>query len=394
MTPSPGSAPRPMRILRVITRLNVGGPARHVIALTTGLDPTRFESRLITGVAGPQEGDMLELSPSARTVLGDRVEYVSALGRDPTGGGDLRALREIDRAIRRFRPHILETHLAKAGTLARVAGIARKVPVRVHVFHGTSFAGHFREPIGRTMAWWERRLARGTDAVVAVSEAVAHDLRTRGFPQDRLHVIPLGLDLDPFLAVPQVPFPPPPVVTTIARVAPVKDIPLFIDAVSRARASIPNLEGVIVGDGPLRSDIERNSPGWIRWRGLRSDLPAELSQAGAVALSSRSEGSPMALIEALAAGRPVVAVSVGGVADLLDGRSGAILVHERTVAALAEGIVRALSDETIVRGAETGRGKVVAEFGVRRLLADMEKFYEEVWSRKGAGARNRTSATA
>lgn len=368
--------------MRVITRMNVGGPALHVAELTKGLDASRFESVLVTGVPGPEEGDMLELRPDLRNDLGDRLVVLAEMKRDPRPWDDARALLRLTRLIADYEPDIVDTHLAKAGTLARLAARRGRTPKTVHTFHGTSFSGHFREPVGSVTAAWERLLARRTDLVIAVSDAVAADLRDRGVAPSHLEVVPLGLDLTAFDAVEPLSSPTPAIVTLIARVAPVKDVPLFIQAVASARRSRPDLVARIVGDGPSRAALESTSPPWVEWLGNRSDLPSLLADTGMVALTSRSEGSPVALIEALAAARPVVAVPVGGVVDLLRDRPGAILTSSRQPEEIGRAVVSALQDGSIAEAAAGGRADILREFGVERLIQRMEHVYETLVDRK------------
>lgn len=367
-----------LRVLRVITRLNVGGPAVHASLLTTGLG-TEFDTLLAAGKFRPGEGDMLALRPDLAATVADRLVSIPNLGRDPHPIGDLRALIELDRLVRRFRPHIVHTHTAKAGTLARLSAAVRRVPILVHTFHGTVFQGHFPSWIGRAIAWWENLLSRVTTQVLAVSPAIAADLESRGIARGQVKVIPLGLDLSSFEAVPALTGTPPPIATLVARLAPVKDVPLFFAAVERARRSIPSLHARVIGDGALRPELQRTAPAGVEFLGHRPDLPDLLTETGVVVLTSHSEGSPVALIEALTAARPVVSVPVGGVVDILRDRPGALILPDRSPHSVATGIVTALTDPSIATGAAAGRGDVAAAFGSERLLFDMRELYMELW---------------
>lgn len=361
----------------------MGGPALHVCLLTSRLDPDRFESLLAVGSPGEREGDMLALRPDLAAEVGERLVTMPGLGRDVRPGADLRALLALDRLVRRFRPHVLHTHTAKAGALGRLVAAGRRTPVIVHTFHGTVFGGHFRPVAGRAAALAERGLGRLSDAVLAVSPAVASELARHHVGRGRVRVVPLGLDLAPFATVPALEGGPPPVLTLVARLVPVKDVPLFLEAAEMARRRLPDLRVRIAGDGPLRAEIEAMAPAWAELLGHRGDLPALLNDSGVVALSSRSEGSPVALIEALAAARPVVSVPVGGVVDILRDRPGALLARDRSARALADAIVQALGDGSLARAAAAGRSRVVAEFGVERLVSDIEALYEELWEANG-----------
>lgn len=350
----------------------------HVCRLAADLDPARFDVVLAVGTPEADEGDLLELMPDLRARLGDRVVAIRGLRRKVAPAGDVRAASSLTRLIHSVRPHVVHTHMAKAGTLGRLTARAWRVPAIVHTFHGTVFQGHFPAAVGRGIAAWERVLARATDAIVAVSPAVSEELARLGLRGDRLHVITYGFDLAPYAAVPPLPADPPPVVTLVARLAPVKDVPLFLGAVDLVRRELPDLEAVIVGDGPLRERLAAEAPPWVSFLGNRGDLPDLLERSGALALSSRSEGLPVALIEALAAARPVASVPVGGVVDILRGRPGAVLARERSAPALADAIRSALTEPEIARGAEKGRAAVVEEFGAARMVREIEDLYERL----------------
>ena len=362
-------------MLRVIARLNVGGPAIHVGLLTSRLDPARFDTRLAAGTPERGEGSMFDLRPSLAADVGDRLITVPGLGRS-LGVGDARAAYELAALIARFRPHVLHTHTAKAGALGRVS----RVPVVVHTFHGTVFAGHFRPGVEPALVATERALARAADAVLAVSPAVAADLERRRIGVGKTRVLPLGLDLAPLLAVPALAADAPPVVTLVARLVAVKDVPFFLQAASLVRDRVDGAEIRIAGDGPLRPELESAAPRWARFVGFQSDMAEVLASTSVVASSSRSEGSPVALIEALAAGRPVAAVPVGGVPDVVAGRPGAVLAPVRTPDALADAIVDALTDARHRVGAEAGRAAVVEAYGIDRLVRDVEALYDELWA--------------
>jgi glycosyltransferase involved in cell wall biosynthesis len=270
--------------------------------------------------------------------------------------------------------------MAKAGTLGRMAAFSCRVPLVLHTFHGTVFQGHFQRGLGEGIARWERVMGSITDQVLAVSPAAAEELARRRIARGKVRVMPLGLDLEPFLRVAPLGTAPPHVVSLIARLAPVKDVPLFIRATELVKEEIADLEVRIIGDGPLRRTLEMQAPPWISFLGHRGDLPDLLTSTGAVVLTSHSEGSPVALIEALAAARPVVSTPVGGVVDILRDRPGAVLTSDRSPAALATAISRALTDASLGRAAAHGRHEVADEFGIGRLIDDVEALYEEVWA--------------
>jgi glycosyltransferase involved in cell wall biosynthesis len=369
-----------LRVLRVITRMNVGGPSLHVAILTTRIGPS-FDTRLVAGVPSREEGDMLELRPDLAESLDGRIRILEELRRDPKPSDDIRTLRALNGIMREYRPHIVHTHLAKAGTLGRLAAIVNRVPLRIHTYHGTVFQGHFSGAAARGISLWEKTLSRRTDCLIAVSDAVADDLRRRGFPRDRIRTIRLGLDLERFLSVEPLTESRPRLLV-VARLAPVKDIPLFLAAFERLRARLPEVSADIVGDGDARDELARGAPPGVSFLGNQADLPRLMERAGAVVLTSRSEGSPVALIEALSAARPVVAPAVGGIPDVLGGRGGAVMVDGRDPASFASAFERALTDRSLWREAAAGRDRVVADYGAGRLVEEMEDLYTELWERR------------
>ncbi|MGE5849068.1 MAG: glycosyltransferase, partial [Candidatus Methylomirabilota bacterium] len=198
----PARAWRPIRIARIIARLNVGGPARHAIALTAGLDPARFVTTLITGVGERDEGD---LSAEARA-RGVQPVVIPELGPRIQLGRDLLALGKLVRLLRRLRPDLVHTHTAKAGALGRVAARLVGVPIIVHTFHGHVLEGYFSPSRAWLFLQIERLLARVTDRIVTVSPRVRHDLLARGIGRpEQMEVVPVGLDLAPFLQGPAAP---------------------------------------------------------------------------------------------------------------------------------------------------------------------------------------------
>ena len=322
---------------------------------------------------------MFDLRPELADEVGDRLRIVPGLGRDP-GSGDARATWELAKLIRAYRPHIVHTHTAKAGALGRVLGRLGRTPVVVHTFHGTVFEGHFRPGVGEALVVAERALASLADAVLAVSPAVAADLEARRVGRRSVRVLPLGLDLVPLLDVAPRLHDAPKVVTLVARLVPVKDVALFLRAAELVRERVPDVEIRIAGDGPLRDELEVAAPRWARFLGFQSDVAALLADTTVVALSSRSEGSPVALIEALAAGRPVASVAVGGIPDVLGGRPGAVLASSRTPEGLAAAIEEALVDVRHLEAAEAARHDVAVAYGVDRLVTDIESLYDELWA--------------
>lgn len=377
----------PVRVLRVITRLNVGGPAINASLLTTRLEALGFETLLVAGREGPAEGSILVLG---RLAQDPRPRIIASLGRSVSPAHDLRALVEVARIARAFRPDIVHTHLSKAGFVGRLAGRLAGSRILVHTFHGSVFQGYFAPPVARAYLWVERALGRVTTAIVAVTERQRRELIALGIaPAHKVVEIPLGLDLDPFLRAPErhaarsvLGLPDEaPVVAFVGRLVPIKDVPTFLHAVAVLRRRLPDLIALVVGDGELRAQLrvlatELGLDTSCRFLGWRSDIEVVYAAADVVALSSRNEGSPVSLIEALASARPVVATAVGGVPDIVRDRENGLLVPPADPAALAAALEELLGEPARrERYGEVGREMARARFDASRLVADTERLY-------------------
>ncbi|HJO27159.1 MAG TPA: glycosyltransferase [Planctomycetota bacterium] len=387
-----------MRLARVLTRLNLGGPARQVLASDPLLMERGFELRVFTGESGPGEGDLTDELRAA----GVDVRRVPGLGRTPAPLADLRALLHLRRELRAFAPHVVHTHASKAGLLGRLA--ARAVPGvrRVHTFHGHVLEGYFSPGRSRLVTRLEACLARGTDRVLAVSHATADDLLRLGVvAEERLTVAPPGVNLEELLALPRPRSVPGPgqagglraelglpeeavLAGLVGRLAPVKQPLLALEAFLRAAKQAPDLHLVFVGDGPERSSLlaaQTALADSLRARvhliGAITDRESVFSALDLVVLSSRSEGLPVCLIEGAAAGLPAVSLAVGGV--------GEVIAHERTgflaetVDELAAGLLRlALSPGERAACGRRARVRVAKRHGAAALAERLAAVYRAV----------------
>ncbi len=374
------------RILRVIARLNIGGPARHVILLSARIDPARYSTLLVTGHEAPSEGNMSSLAKSVAV----EPRVVAGLGREISLWRDLLAWFRLYRLCVRYRPHIVHTHTAKAGVLGRLAARAAKVPVIVHTYHGHDFQGYFSPLKTRLFLAIERWLGRSTQRLIAVSEAVCQDLLQLGIgTPESLVVIPLGLNLDPFLRCEDLRGqlraelglqPDTPLVGIVARLVPIKAHEVFLKAAAKVCARFPQSRFLLVGDGERLAELQllverlglRDRVLFLGWR---QDLDRVLADLDLVVLTSRNEGSPVCLIEAMAAARPVVATRVGGVADVVDDGITGCLVDADKPEDVANAIVELLGDENRRRAMGEAARQRVPRFGIDRLVSDMDRLY-------------------
>ena len=369
-------------VLRVVTRLNVGGPARQALLLTREL-ADEFPTTLLAGTPTSSEGVLSDPDVPVETVpLVRQVQPVS----------DVRALYAVRGVIASRRPRIVHSHMAKAGAVSRLAArsFGRRRPRTVHTFHGHVLDGYFPGPVERAFLAVERRLARATDVLLAVSPEVRDELVALhiGRPA-QYHLMPLGLELDPFLAI-QGPSgrlrasigvrPDVPLVGIVGRLVPIKAVEVMIEAMS----DLPGVHLAVVGDGDERGRLEqlvrdRELERRVHFTGWCDDVPAAMSDLDVVALSSRNEGTPVALIEALAARRPVVATRVGGVEHVVVPDRTGLVVPPNDPQSLAGAIRRLLDDRPLGAGlAEAGRHRVSTTFGAARLVSDMRALYRDL----------------
>lgn len=383
---SRGEALTKLRVLRVVTRLNVGGPALHVALLTTGLDPQRFETLLVAGQEGRREGSMLDLGRIGTHV---RPMRVPELGRSIAPAGDLRALWRISRLVRSYRPHIVHTHLAKAGFVGRVAARLSGVPVVVHTYHGSVFRGYFGREESALYLNIERLLGRLTTRVIAITPGQRRELIELGIaPAERVVEIPLGLDLEPFHSLPhpaearrRMGLEDRPTVGIVARLVRIKDVATFLRAIALLASNVADVQAVVVGDGEEREALERLASELglakrCRFLGWQRDMPTVYACLDVVALTSLNEGSPVTVIEALAARRPVVATAVGGVPDVVRDGANGLLVPPRDPAALADALAELLAHPDVAeRYALVGQSEMYARYTGQRLVSDMQRLY-------------------
>lgn len=381
----------------MFSRLNVGGPSVHVILLTAGLRERGYETRLVVGVEAPREGNLLELAAEK----GVDCLQMAGLGREIRFLSDLRAFWGLRRMIREYRPAIVHTHTAKAGVLGRLAARLSGVPVVVHTYHGHVLRGYFGPLTTAFYRAIETLMGTLSDALVAVSEAVKRDLVDLGVAPDRkIRIIPLGLDLEPLArrlprgglrgesGVPSSS----PLVGIVGRLVPIKDVPTFLRAAALVHDSLPEARFAVVGDGEARVWLEKESVRLglsevVCFHGWRRDMGAVYGDLDVVVNASRNEGTPVALIEALAACRPVVATRVGGTSDLLGDGIRGTLVPPGDPDALARAILDNLrSPDEALRRARAGQEYVLARHSVGRLVQDVDALYRELLAARTGAA--------
>ncbi len=404
---------RRRRVARIIDRLNIGGPAKHVTWLTAGLDKRGFATTLIAGRVAAGEGDMGYFAAAA----GVEPLVIEDMSRE-LSPRDLLVVFRLFALLRRIEPAIVHTHKAKAGAVGRAAAwlyrwctpsalaLRPRRCAIVHTYHGHVFHGYFGALKSRVVVAIERMLARATDRIVVVSEQQREEICGRfgvGRPE-QFRVVPLGIDLEE--EAPGVLSlrrelgidPATPLVAIVGRLTEVKNHAMFLEAAAR----VPSMEDaacrasrfVVVGDGHLRADLEARArqlslADRVTFTGFRKDAASLYVDFDVVALTSVNEGTPVTLIEAMRSGCAVLSTEVGGVVDIL-GRRGASLegftiwdngvtVASADVEAFARGL-RYLLQHADVRREMGSRGKrfVSERLSVARLLGDVEDLYREL----------------
>ena len=387
-----------IRVLRIITRLNIGGPSIQAIALSDRLSARGFETELVHGRLGDGEGDMRYLFAP-----GMRARYLPSLRRPVAPWHDAFALARLLDLMRDVRPHIVHTHMAKAGTLGRLAAAAYNATAGrnnrarvVHTYHGHVLEGYFDSRTAKIFTAAERQLARVSDAIVAISPQIRTELLDDFHigRADQYRVIPLGFDLTALAAIDEttrrkaraaldIPADAP-VVSTVGRLTAIKQHDLFLEAAALVARRDPRALFLIVGDGELRGDLERTAErlglaSRARFLGWRRDLTTIYGATDVFLLTSRNEGTPVALIESLAAGVPGVSTDVGGVRDVIDNGAVGRLGPSGDAKALAEHTLALLADpeERRLMG-ENGRRSVIARYTLERLVDEVEQLYREL----------------
>jgi glycosyltransferase involved in cell wall biosynthesis len=385
-----------VRILRVIARLNMGGPALHVAYLTDGLKRRGYDTTLVAGSLARGE-DSMAFVADARDVPVIRIDE---LGREISPLRDLVATFRLAQLIRRERPQILHTHTAKAGTVGRVAALlagSRRPPIVVHTFHGHVLRGYFGPLRSLFFRLLERWLASRTTALIAVSPQVRDDLVSLGIaPRERFVVIRLGIELDEriapgqdgraesrrYLGIPGDRF----AVGWIGRMTAVKRTDDVLLAFKSLRETGVEATLCMVGDGPDRAGLEQRAHelGIVRdtlFLGYQEDVAPFYAAFDALVLPSSNEGTPVSVIEALGAGRPVVATRVGGVPDVVrDGEDG-FLVEQGATDELAERLGQLARDPALrERMGKQGRERVLPRYAVERLVDDVDRLYRSLLS--------------
>lgn len=394
------------RILRIFNRLILGGPAFHVTYLTKFLEPD-FETKLLIGTKEPHEQDADFLMQQ----YGLKPVEIPSMKRAINWKNDYAAYKQIKEIIREYKPHIVHTHAAKPGAIGRLAASNCKVPVILHTFHGHVFHSYFGKMKSSFYVQAERYLAQKTDRIIAISEQQKEEL-SKEFKicaADKMSVIPLGLDLDKFytgqeekrqafrsrcqVADDEI------LIGIIGRIVPVKNHAMFLEAVQKVlQQSTKKIRVVVVGDGDLREELfaqlrsygipfnympEDPQPKTIIFTSWLTAMDEVFAGVDIVALSSLNEGTPVSLIEAQAADKPIVTTNVGGVSDVVLENETALITPKGDAKAFADALL-SLTEQEDRRKAMGLHGMhyVREKFDKARLVSDIRTLYYDLLSQK------------
>lgn len=394
------------RVLRILNRLAVGGPVLNATYLTRFMAPD-YDTLLVVGEKEDHEKSAEYLARQ----LGINFVTIPGMGRSINPASDYFAYRELKKLIGRYRPDVVHTHAAKPGALGRLAASAAGVPAIVHTFHGHVFHSYFNAAKSKFFINTERFLGRRSDIIVAISDQqkkeLVHDFRIA--PEEKFRVVPLGFDLDRFVndqeekrrkfrtefhvADDEI------AIGIIGRLVPVKNHYLFLKAIRHVLDhTTKKIKAFIIGDGETRQDLEtvatqtgidfttENSVEHVNplvFTSWRSDVDFINAGLDIVCLTSFNEGTPVSLIEAQAANKPIVSTRVGGIADIVVEGETALLADIQDSEGFSAHLLRLVEDDGLrARLGANSRSHVSSRFSYQRLVSDMSQLYGEILDRK------------
>lgn len=378
------------KILRILNRFNVGGPTYNVAYLTKYLS-----DEYTTVLIGGEREDSEASSEYILKELDIPYTIVPDMKRSISLKNDIKALREIISIIKKEKPDIVHTHASKAGMLGRLAAKICGVPYIFHTFHGHVFHSYFGKKKTSFFIHLERLLARWSTAIIAISDIQKHELGDiyKICPSEKIQVVPLGFDLHKFteqtdekrkqfrtqynLQDDEI------AIGIVGRLAPVKNHEMFIDAICNCqKQTSKKIRAFIIGDGELAEQLQTyckntNTEQIITFTSWIKDVDVAYAGLDIVALTSFNEGTPVSIIEAQAAGKPVVSTNVGGINDIVQEDETALL-SEIDTEKFTEKLTRLINDDDLrEKMSEKSRQFSDSKFSYVRLCTDMENVYKK-----------------
>lgn len=387
------------KVLRILNRFNVGGPTYNASYLSKYLSD-KYETKLIGGEKDPSEASSLYIPKN----LGLEPEVILEMRRSLNPIKDYRTYKRIKLIIREYQPDIVHTHASKAGAIGRLAAISSKVPVIVHTFHGHVFHGYFNPIVARVYKFIERYLAKKSSAIIAISDIQKQELSQdhKIADRDKFHVIPLGFDLKRFsenveekrasfrqkfgIEKGEI------AVGIIGRLVPIKNHQLFINAAKHvSQNSNKRVRFVIIGDGESKEEIEQQCiaaslsygngkngenvifTSWVK------EVDWALAGLDIVCLTSLNEGTPVSLIEAQAAEKPVISTEVGGIKNVVLPNKSAFLTKTEEEEKYCNYVLKMVEDDALRNSmSKAGKEMVLKEFSYSTLVQKVENLYDQL----------------
>ena len=395
------------RVLRIINRLNLGGPTFNAAYLSHYMNP-EFETMLVAGMIDDSEAS----SEFITHEMGLKPVYIPEMYREIDVLKDRKAYKKIKNLIEDFKPDIVHTHAAKAGTLGRLAASAAKVPVILHTFHGHVFHSYFSPAKTRVFLEIERYLAKKSSRIIAISERQKKELSLlyKVTAPENIEVVPLGFDLEKFYTnqdLKRLAFRKKYLlndneiaISIIGRLVPVKNHQLFLKAVQAAsKVTTKQLRFFIVGDGEERENLiqlsknldinytffpENQTRAMLTFTSWIKDVDEVMAGSDIIALCSLNEGTPVSLIEAQASNKPIITTRVGGIQDVVLKNETALISSIKNEDAFIKNLIRVVEDDLLREQlGQKGRQHVVDLFSFKRLVTDMSKLYYKLLYESG-----------
>lgn len=373
---------RPIKVMRVIARMNVGGPAWQVSVLTRELQPPDFDTHLVCGQVADDEADFIALRDPALPCT-----YLEGLGRSVKPLDDLRAFIALVRMMRHEKPDIVHTHTAKAGVLGRLAAVVARVPNQVHTFHGHVLFGYFSPRVTKAIVVIERILARRTDVLVAVGSKVRDDLLDVNIGRpEHYRVVPPGVEISAGCSKAEArqTFDLPldaPIILFVGRLTHIKRPDRLIEAMTLVLHECPEAILAIAGEGDLLEESKKLAQPLgdsIRFLGWQRNLSVVYPLADLAVLTSDNEGMPVTLIEASMLGIPCVTTDVGSAHEVVvDGLTGRVVgADSRDV---ADALLKLLREPVRLQTlGVNARQYAEKNFGTARLVDDYATIYRQL----------------
>jgi glycosyltransferase involved in cell wall biosynthesis len=387
---------KPIKIINLLSRMNIGGPSIHAVLLTKNLNTETFESILISGSLSESEGDMSYLVDQYHI----QHRAIKSLQREISFFDDLKAVFELYKLFRKEKPQIVHTNMAKAGMVGRLAAWLARVPVVLHTYHGHVFSGYFSSKKTFIYIIIERLMALLSTQIVAISKMIKEDIcfKYKIVSEKKVSVIPLGFELEKMesldkyrgifrrqFSIPEDAL----IIGIVGRITGIKNHQLFVDIADQLIKQNKSLHFLIVGDGELRPEIEQRVKSLgleknVHFTGWITETAKMYADMDMMLLTSKNEGTPVTVIEAMYYNIPVISSMVGGLSDMIENGKTGYLINSLIAEDYNQVIIKLLKSvrEREQIGFEAHKF-IVELYNINRLITDLTKLYSELLIKKG-----------